>query len=74
MDGAPAAKVRRSRFEPSTGSSPDILANTMKILEEKRQAAASLMAQHGVQVQAGPASENVGETGITCVVDLASAV
>ena len=64
LEGAPAAKVRRSRFEPSSASSPDILANTMKILEEKRQAAASLMAQHGIQVQAGPASENVGKTSI----------
>ena len=60
LDGVPPAKVRKSRFEPS-GSSTDILANTRKILEEKRQAAASLMAQHGVQVQAGPAAENVGE-------------
>ena len=47
-----------SRFEP-TDSSQDVLATTMKIVEEKQKAVKKMFAQHGIPVHAGSTSENL---------------
>jgi hypothetical protein len=52
------SRVKRSRFE-TVDSSQDVLATTMKIVEEKQKAVKKMFAQHGIPVNVSSTTENL---------------